>query len=79
MSEPKYHFLIEKRENAGIKHLNDPNEFIECSNTMDDVYVNNNDYNPSRKRKFLIVFDDMMADIISFKLLLKNCLLDAEN
>ena len=43
-----------------------------------DVYVNNNDCNPSRKRKFLIVFGDMMADIMSFKLLLKNCLLDAE-
>ena len=57
----KYRFLIEKREDAGIKHLNDPNAFIECSNTMDDIYENINDYNPSRKIKKLIVFDDMIA------------------
>ena len=38
LSEPKYEFLIEKHKNAGIKHLNDPNAFIECSNTADDVY-----------------------------------------
>ena len=34
-SEPKYEILIKKRENAGIKLLNDPNVFIQCSNTMD--------------------------------------------
>ena len=39
------------------------NGFIECSNTMDDVYENVDDYNLSRKRKKLIVFDDMIADI----------------
>ena len=38
LSEPKYEYLIKKREDAGIKHLNNPNAFIECSNTMDDVY-----------------------------------------
>ena len=63
LSELKYEFLIKKRENAGIKHLNDSNAFIECSNTMDDVYENIDDYNPSRKRKILIVFYDMIADI----------------
>ena len=65
VSEPKYEFLIKKREDAGIKHLNDSNAFIECSNTMDDVYENIDDYNPSRKRKKLIVFDDMIADIMT--------------
>ena len=59
LSEPKYQFLIEKRENAGIKHLNDSKAFIECSSTMDDVYENIDDYNPTRKRKILIVFNDM--------------------
>ena len=59
--------MIKKRENAGIKHLNDPDVFIECSNMMNDVYDNINDYNPSRKRKILIVFDDMMVDIMSNK------------
>ena len=38
LSEAKYEFLIKKREDAGIKHLNDSKAFIECSNTMDDVY-----------------------------------------
>ena len=67
LSEPKYEYLIKKREDAGIKHLNNPNAFIECSNTMDDVYENINDYNPIRKRKKLIVFDDMIADIMGNK------------
>ena len=49
LSEPKYEFWIKKRENARIKHFNDPNAFIQCSNTMDGVYENTDDYNPSRK------------------------------
>ena len=66
-SKPKYKFLIKKREDAGMKHLDNPNPnaFIECS--MDVVYKNIDEYNPSRKRKILIVFDDMIADIISNK------------
>ena len=51
LSEQEYGFLIKKRKNARTKHLNDLNAFIECSNTMDHVYENINDYNPSRKRK----------------------------
>ena len=66
LSKPKYEFLIKKDKNAGIKHLNDPNAFIDCLNTMDDVYENINDYNPNRKR-ILIVFDDMIADIMRNK------------
>ena len=61
LSEPKYEYLIKKRENAGIKHLNNPNAFIEYSNTMDDVYENINDYNPIRKKK-LIVFDGIKSN-----------------
>ena len=38
LNEPKYGYLIKKREESQIKHLNDPNAFIECSDTMDDVY-----------------------------------------
>ena len=48
-SQPKYDFLIKKCENAGIRHLNNSNAFIECSNTMDDVYENIDEYNPNRK------------------------------
>ena len=59
--------MIKKREFVGIKYCNDPNAFIECSNRMDDIYQNINDYNPSRKKKILIVFDDMIADIMRNK------------
>ena len=34
---------------------------------MDDVYKNIDDYNPNRKRKILIVFDEMIADIMTNK------------
>ena len=63
LDEPKYQFLIEKRENAGIKNLNDSNVFIKYANTVDNVHNNIDDYNSKRKRKVLIVFDDMIADI----------------
>ena len=43
LSEPKYEFLTEKCEDAGIKHFNDSKAFIECSNTMDDVNGNIDD------------------------------------
>ena len=61
LEEPKYQFLIKKFENVRIKNLNDPNAFIEYSNTMDDVY------NTKRKGKILIGFGDMIADIMTNK------------
>ena len=67
LNEPKYKILIKKHEDAGIKHLNDPNAFIESSNTMDNVYDNIHDYNSSIKRTIVIVFDDMVADIMKNK------------
>ena len=67
MSETKYEYLIKKREDAGIKHLNDSKTFLESSNTMNEVYRNINDYNPIRKRIKLNVFDDMIADIMTNK------------
>ena len=78
LSEPKYDdFLIKNREDAGIKHLNDLNTFIECSNTMDQVYENIDDDNPTIKKN-LVVFDDIISDIMNFKPQLKKYLLDAE-
>ena len=59
--------MIKKLKDAGIKYVNNPNAFMECSNTMDDVYENINNYNPIRKRKKLIVLDDMIADIMANK------------
>ena len=67
LNKPKYKILIKKHKGAGIKHLNDQNAFIECSYTMDDVYENINDYHLNRKRKILILFDDMIADIMTNK------------
>ena len=67
LNEPKYECFIKRREDTGAKHLNDPNAFIECSNTMDDVYENKDDSNPNSKRKMLIAFDNMMADIMKNK------------
>ena len=67
MSQPKYEFLIKKREDAGTKHLNDPEAFIECYNTMDDIYEDIDEHNPSRERKIFIMFDDMIADIMKNK------------
>ena len=64
LSEPKYHFLIKKREDAGIKNLDDPSAFIEYSNTMGDLDNNLDDYNPRTKRKILNVFYDLIADFM---------------
>ena len=63
--EKKYQYLINKRENVGLNHFNDPKAFIEYSNDIQDVYKNIEDYNPIKKRKVLIIFDDMIADMIS--------------
>ena len=59
--------MIRKRENAAIKNVNDSKAFIECSNTMNDVYKSIDNYNPKRKRKSLIAFDNMIADIMTNK------------
>ena len=61
----EYEILIKKRKDARIKHLNDPNAFIECFNTMDDINENINAYNPSKKNS--IAFDDIIANIMKNK------------
>ena len=63
INEPKYEYLINKREQAGIKNLNDLHAFIEYSDDMDDLLDDINNYNKSRDKKVLIVFDDMITDI----------------
>ena len=65
--EAKYQYLINKREGVGINHFNDPKAFIEYSNDMQDVYKNIDEYNTDKERKILIVFDDMIADMINNK------------
>ena len=67
-SKPEYEYLIKKQEDAGIKHYNDPTALFECSNTMNDnVYKDFDNYNPKRDKKLLIVFNDMIADIMTNK------------
>ena len=65
--EGKYQFLIKKRENTGLKHFNDSKAFIEYSNDIQDVYKSIEEYNTDKEHKILIVFDDMIADMINNK------------
>ena len=65
--EAKYQYLINKRETVGINHFKDIEAFIEYSNDMHDVYKNINYYNPDNQNKILILFDDMIADMIQNK------------
>ena len=65
--ETKYQFLINKRESTGLKLCNDLKAFIEYSNDMQDLYEKINEYNPGKKCKILIAFDDMIADVINNK------------
>ena len=64
--EPKYECLFKNREDAIIKSLNDPNAFTEFTASI-DVYNNVDDYNSSRKRKVLTVFNEMITDIMANK------------
>ena len=59
--------LINKRECTGLKHLNNSKAFIEYSNDMGDVDINNEEYNPNKKTKILIVFDDMITVMLKNK------------
>ena len=65
--EGKYQYSINIREKVGIDHFNDPKAFIVYSNDMHDIYKNIDDYNPDIENKALIVFDDMIADMINNK------------
>ena len=73
--EKKYQYLINKREQAGIKNLNDPHAFIVYSSDMNDVLDDINNYNKNRDKKLLIIFDGMIADIMrseKFKAIVKK-------
>ena len=70
--EAKYQFFINKRKSTSLKHMNDSKAFMEYSNDMDHTYKNIEEYNPNKKRKILIVFDDVIADMLSNKKLNPN-------
>ena len=65
--EAKYQYLINIREKIGIDHHYNPKAYIEYSNDMHDVYKNIIEYNPGKENKILIVFDDLIADMINNK------------
>ena len=73
--EEKYQYLINKREQVGIKNLNDPYAFMEYSNDMNDILEDINNYNKNRDKEVLIIFDNMIADIMrseKFKTIVKE-------
>ena len=63
--EAKYQFLIKKHEDVGKKHFNDLKDFIEYSNNMVDIYKNIEEYNLNKQHKIIIVFDDVIGDILN--------------
>ena len=65
--ESKYQYLIDKSEGVGINHFKDLKAFIEYSNDMRNVCKNIIHYNPDKENKILIVFDDMITDMIKIK------------
>ena len=60
-NEAKYYYLLKIREKVDIDHHN------EYSNDMHDVHKNINYYNPDKENKILIVFDDMITDMVNNK------------
>ena len=62
--QDKYKFLTNKIESIGLKYFNGSKAFIQYSNDMQNVYKNIDEYNPDKKAKIIIVFDDMIADMI---------------
>ena len=60
--------MIKKREHTGIKNVFNPNAFIVCSNTMDEVYEDIDNYNLKRNKKVVFVFNGMIADTMTNKL-----------
>ena len=66
-SKTKYQLLINKRKSSRLEHYNDPKVFIEYSNKMDGIHKNIEEDNPNKKRKILIVFYDMTADMVTNK------------
>ena len=64
--------LINKKESAGLKYLNDSKAFIQYLNDTDDIYKNIEAYNQDKKQKILIVFNDMIAVCLVIKNLIQQ-------
>ena len=59
--------LIIGREKVRIENLKTTKAFIDYLQTIDDVYENLEDYNPTKEKRMLIVLHDMIADFESNK------------
>ena len=66
-NEAKHQYLIKKHKESGLEEHDDPNVFIQYSSNMQDVYQNTEEYNLDRKHKVLLVFDELIAYVISNK------------
>ena len=58
-----YLLTINRRERLGIEKVKNSNTFFDYSEANDDVYKNIEECNPKKKRKVLIVFDDILANM----------------
>ena len=82
LNKAKYQFLINKRESTGLNYLNNSKAFIKYSNDMNGTCKNIEEYNPDKKREILIVFDNMIVDMLSNKKIIQyllNYLLEVES
>ena len=70
--EPKYQLLIDKRESTRLNYFTDSKAFIKYSNDMEDIHKNIEEYNPNKKGKILIVFDNVIADRLGKKNLIQQ-------
>ena len=59
--------FINGRRKVEITTLKNPKTFIDYLQTIDDDYENLEDYDPWKKRRVLIEFDDMITDTESNK------------
>ena len=59
--------LINGREKVEIKEFKNPKAFVDYSQKIDDTYESLEDYHPTKKRRVLIVLDDMIAEMKSNK------------
>ena len=65
--EEKYQMSIHKHQGVYFKYHNVSKDFIKYWSDMDDIYKNIEEHKPDRKRKILIIFDDMIADMLRTK------------
>ena len=69
--EAKYQFQINESEAVDLKEFNNSKAFIKYLDDMDNTCENMEEYNPDKNHKVLIVFDDMITDMLINKKLIQ--------